>query len=120
MIQGIGVDVVDIQRMDKLVQNNKFVERILTLNEQKQFQAYGRKRKVEYLAGRFACKEAYAKAMGTGIGKDVSFQDLEILTNSAGAPYFSQHPQQDKDINVHVSIAHTDLIATAYVILEKK
>lgn len=117
MIKGIGVDLVDISRMEKMITNEKFVQRVLTSEEQVIFYSLGSKRQVEFLAGRFACKEAYSKALGTGIGQRVSFQDLSILSQSSGAPYFAQHPYHE--YTVHVSIAHTDLVATAYVILEQ-
>lgn len=116
MIKGIGVDVVDIDRMVPLAKQDNFVKRILTDEENDIFQTLGLKRKVEFLAGRFACKEAYSKALGTGIGKYVSFQDLSILNDEFGAPYFAKHPDE---YNIYVSIAHTDIIATAYVILEQ-
>lgn len=117
MIKGIGVDLVEMDRMEKLVTNERFVKRILTADEQALFQTLGHKRKVEFLAGRFACKEAYSKAIGTGIGKEVSFQSLSILTNELGAPFFADYPHQE--YTAHVSIAHTDTMATAYVILEQ-
>ena len=60
-------------------------------------------------------KEAFSKAMGTGIGK-LGFQDLEILNNERGAPYFSQTPFSGK---IWLSISHTDQFVTASVILEE-
>ena len=62
-----------------------------------------------------AFKEAFAKAMGTGIGK-LSFQDLEVLNDEKGAPYFSQAPFSGK---IWLSISHTEQYATASVILEE-
>jgi len=70
------------------------------------------KRKIEYLAGRFAAKEAFVKALGTGIG-EVSFQDIEILS-SGGKPVCNY-----KDFKCHVTISHTDEYAVAFVLLEK-
>ena len=58
--------------------------------------------KIEYLAGRWSAKEAFSKAMGTGIGK-LGFQDLEVLNNERGAPYFSQSPFFRKDLAVYQS-----------------
>ena len=72
-------------------------------------------RQIEYLAGRWSAKEAFSKAMGTGIGK-LGFQDLEVLSNERGAPYFSQSPFSGK---IWLSISHTDQFVTASVILEE-
>ena len=68
---------------------------------------------IEELA--WSAKEAFSKAMGTGIGK-LSFQDLEILNNERGTPYFSKSPFSGK---VWLSISHTDQFVTASVILEE-
>mgnify|MGYP001737540690 FL=1 len=67
------------------------------------------------LAGRWSAKEAFSKAMGTGIGK-LGFQDLEVLNNEKGAPYFSKSPFSG---NVWLSISHTEQFVTASVILEE-
>lgn len=115
-MDGIGIDLVEIDRMEQLIEKELFVNRILTLNEQKELVARGgKKRRVEYLAGRYACKEAFSKAYGTGIG-EVGFQDLEILTKESGAPYFNKSPYNGK---VLVSLSHTDTFAVAQVYLEK-
>ncbi len=73
------------------------------------------RRQIEYLAGRWSAKEAFSKAMGTGIGQ-LGFQDLEVLNNERGAPYFSQSPFSGK---IWLSISHTDQFVTASVILEE-
>ena len=73
----------------------------------------------EYFAGRFSAKESYGKALGTGIGKEVSFQGVEILNDALGNPYVNSHPKQDELI-AHVSISHTDTCVMTEVILESK
>lgn len=115
MIAGIGVDIVELERIEKIIQNKpSFVERILTKNERMVFKSYNFKRQTEFLGGRFAAKEAFSKAYGTGIGK-VTFQELEILNEENGRPVFVQTIFEGK---VFVSISHTDSIATAYIVLE--
>ncbi len=117
MIQGIGIDAVDLHRMKKLIQEKpRFITRILTPEEKNLFDKLPEKRQVEFLGGRYACKEAFSKAWGTGIGK-VTFQDLEILANELGAPVVTKSPFTDGQ--VFVSITHTDQIAFAQIILEK-
>ena len=92
-----------------------FAQRVLTDKEMERFASLKGRRQMEYLAGRWSAKEAFSKAMGTGIGK-LGFQDLEVLNNERGAPYFSKSPFSGK---VWLSISHTDQFVTASVILEE-
>lgn len=116
MIKGIGIDAVEIPRIKQIIaEKPTFATRILTANEQQQYQQLKGKRQAEYLAGRYACKEAFSKAWGTGIGA-VSFQDIEVLTENSGAPRVTQSPFTGQ---VFVSITHTDELAFAQIILEE-
>src|SRR5699024_2759604 len=85
MIKGIGIDIIELSRIQKSVQNNpRFVHRILAEEEIKHYENLSTdRRKVEFLAGRFAAKEAFAKANGTGIG-ELSFRDIQVLSNENG------------------------------------
>ncbi|CAM3324425.1 holo-ACP synthase [Vagococcus fessus] len=115
MIRGIGLDVVEIDRMKTIVSDKPlFISRVLTENEVKVFESLGDKRKVEFLAGRFACKEAFSKAYGTGIG-EVGFQDIEVLSLESGQPVVTKSPFEGK---CWVSISHTADVAIAQIILE--
>jgi holo-[acyl-carrier protein] synthase len=115
MIKGIGVDIIELSRIKETIQNNKkFIERILCESEKNQFKKLSEKRKVEFLAGRFAAKEAFSKAFGTGIGKDLSFQDIEIGTDKNGKPIILK----PKTIS-HVSISHSKEYAVAQVVIER-
>ncbi|HLR64730.1 MAG TPA: holo-ACP synthase [Pseudogracilibacillus sp.] len=118
MIYGIGLDIVELGRIKRAVEKNKrFVTRILTQNEVDIYESLSTdKRKLEFLAGRFAAKEALAKALGTGIGK-LSFQHIDILRQKNGAPKVSV--QGYEDLTFHVSITHTDMIAAAQAYAEK-
>lgn len=116
MIIGIGIDIVELDRMKEIIEKNpKFIDRVLTDAEKAVFNGLGDKRKVEFLGGRFACKEAFSKAYGTGIGK-IQLKDIEILREENGRPVIVNSPFDGK---VHVSISHTDQTAVAQVILEK-
>lgn len=86
MIQGIGVDIVEIARIENLLNEfgERFAKRILTIDELNEFDR--RKRSSAYLATRFAAKEAVAKALGTGIGKDVGFQSVQVDNDAKGKP----------------------------------
>lgn len=116
MIKGIGIDAVELERIKTLInEKGHFVERILTAQEMAQFNKLSSKRQVEYLGGRYACKEAFSKAWGTGIGA-VGFRDIEVLTNEKGAPKVTASPFVGE---VFVSITHTDELAFAQIILQE-
>lgn len=115
MIKGIGLDVTEIDRiLTAHVRSHKFKERILTRIELEKFEQLNETRQIEYLAGRFAAKEAFSKALGTGIGKACSFQDIEIVSNEAGKPVLFF---KSKEVKGYVSITHTKQFAAAQVIL---
>jgi len=86
MTIAIGTDIVEIQRIASALerQGDKFVQRILTESEIAEYQARGNS--VAFVAKRFAAKEAIAKALGTGIGRGISFQHMIVSNNSDGAP----------------------------------
>ncbi|MFS0644955.1 holo-ACP synthase [Siminovitchia sp. 179-K 8D1 HS] len=118
MIFGIGLDLVELDRIERLRRSRRrFPQRILTKKELVQYDALPEKRKTEFLAGRFVAKEAFAKALGTGIGKEVSFQDIEIGAEPNGRPFFVKPATKRKS---HLSITHTKKYAAAQVILEDK
>ena len=124
MIYGIGTDLVDIERVKKVLSKNRdgFVKRVLSEHEQALFT--NKADSAEYCAKRFAAKEAFAKALGTGIGRVVSFQDLTVRNNENGKPYFipSEKLRQflvEKNIKqAHLSISDESKNAIAFVVLE--
>ena len=116
MIVGHGIDIEELASIQNAVEKREgFARRVLTDKEMERFSSLKGRRQFEYLAGRWSAKEAFSKAMGTGIGK-LSFQDLEILNNERGTPYFSKSPFSGK---VWLSISHTDQFVTSSVILEE-
>ena len=116
MIVGHGIDIEELASIQNAVEKREgFAQRVLTDKEMERFASLKGRRQMEYLAGRWSAKEAFSKAMGTGIGK-LGFQDLEVLNNERGAPYFSKSPFSGK---VWLSISHTDQFVTASVILEE-
>lgn len=82
----VGTDILRVARIDEVLARlgNRFVQRILTLQEQQEYHAS--KQPGRFLAKRFAAKEAIAKALGTGIGRGVSWQDIQIEHDVHGAP----------------------------------
>lgn len=123
MIIGIGTDITEIKRLGRLLerQGDQLWERVLSPEERRAFTSP--KRRIEFLSGRWAAKEAASKAFGTGIGF-ISFHDLVITNDEAGAPHLVLRGNAlavaaEKGVNsVHISISHSDEYAVATVILE--
>lgn len=115
MIIGTGIDMIELTRIKRIVSRQpRFSERVLTPFEQKRFHSLSGNRRYEYLAGRFAAKEAMAKALGVGIGAELSWHDMEIKSDEKGKPFLkSPYPYL-----CHLSISHTKEHAVAQVILE--
>lgn len=116
MIKGIGIDLIEISRIKKTIQQNeRFVHRILTEKEKKLFFSIrNERRRIEFLAGRFAAKEAFAKAVGTGIGT-LSFKHIEVLKDSVGAPVLTAEGYESQKI--FISISHSQDYAVAQVVI---
>lgn len=111
MIVGIGCDIVKIERMRSFVENKKKLV-FLTEKEQALCKDFPLERKVEWLAGRFAAKEAIFKAIHTQF--HCTIFDFEILSNKDGAPTC-----QIDGYHIHLSIAHEKEYAIAYALIEK-
>lgn len=131
MIVGLGTDIVEIERIEHKVPaagdldnlaKCRLAKRVLTESEMTIFIASSQPGR--YLAKRFAAKEAAAKALGTGIGRGVSFQHIEISNNANGAPLISFSGGAAEQLTLlggvrgHISIADEKHYATATVILE--
>ncbi len=132
MIVGTGIDLINISRVEKVFYKfgNIFTNKILTHFENNIFNNLNlSKDKIAYLAKRFAAKEAFAKALGEGIGKNVGFKDIEIRRDEKKKPYISYSNKlkdymnlkyNTKVIYCHLSIADTQNLATAYVVIERE
>ena len=87
-ILGNGVDIVKNSRIKNSIKNKKFIKRIYTLTEINI--SNSRKiNKVEYFAKRFAAKEAFVKALGTGFSKNINFKDINIMNRKNGKPFIN-------------------------------
>lgn len=117
MIKGIGTDIIDIRRIEKLVNKSgweAFAQKILTQKEISELPENHEKRTAR-LAKRFAAKEAISKAYGSGIGSEIKFHDIEVSNNEKGAPSATVNGRTEK---IHISISDEHPYAIAYVILE--
>ena len=111
MIVGLGIDIVEVARIEKAMQNRRFLERILTPMEREFCITPMR------VAGRWAAKEAVAKAVGIKL----SWQEVEILPNELGAPIAQiRSPEYNpKRLRLNVSITHERGYAAAVATLER-
>ncbi|MBK5239604.1 holo-ACP synthase [Clostridium sp.] len=122
MIVGVGIDIVEIKRIKNAIErNDRFLERIFTETELDYLRS--RNLRPEYVSGRFAAKEAVAKALGTGF-RGFDFRDIEIDRTTLGKPIVSlkgkakQIADSQGQYNIHLSISHGEESAVAYAILE--
>ncbi len=123
MIAGMGTDIVEIRRI--AAKEQLIAGHVLNEREQAFSADWCGSRKTEFLAGRWAAKEAFAKALGTGIGEHCSFDQITVLPDDKGRPVVSVTGNAEKTLNalgvsrIHVSISHERDYAVATVILEK-
>ena len=124
MIQGIGTDVVSIERIARALERfgERFEQRILTPAERVR---YARTReKASHLAKRFAAKEAFAKALGTGIHSPFGWHSITVARDPRGKPTLSPSPDMARYLEAlgvtasHVSLTDDAGVAVAFVVLE--
>lgn len=119
MIEGIGVDIVEVSRIEKAVKRLgfTFLRRVFTNKEIKNSKK--RKRPYEYLAARFATKEAVFKALNDGLDGSIAWRNIEILNDKTGRPKVTLYGkaktlQKKKKVDqIHVSVSHTKTYAVA-------
>lgn len=124
-IAGIGTDIVEIARLNRdQAQRDRLAKRVLTDAEFACYQSHSQPER--YLAKRFAAKEAAVKALGTGIGRGISWQQMCITNNALGAPElqvsgeFAALCEQHGIAHWHVSLSDEQHYAVATVILETR
>ena len=110
-MQGIGIDIVEINRIRKALENERLICHILSEDEIKRYESFSELRKVEFVAGRFAAKEAIIKALSDYEIPVMS--DLNITNNKSGKPEIEY-----KDYRILLSISHEKEYAVAIAMLE--
>ena len=121
---GVGVDLLDVERLDaeRRREGSGFLDRVFHPDEIAYCDA--RARPEEHYAARFAAKEAFAKALGTGIAKGVSWREIEVARDESGAPFFRLHGETAHIARglgvrrVHLSLSHARTVAAAIVVIE--
>ena len=121
MARGIGTDIIEIVRIDRAIlrHGSKFLDRLFTKNEQEYCLRH--KKASRHFAGRFAAKEAIAKALGTGFGEHLSWLDIEIGHDPLGKP-LAKLPaallERFGNPTILLSISHSHDYATAVALMD--
>tara|TARA_B100001057_G_C22817336_1_gene937989 strand:+ start:1130 stop:1516 length:387 start_codon:yes stop_codon:yes gene_type:complete len=124
-ILGIGVDIIENKRIAISIKSLKFRNRIFSDKEIKQ--AFLLKDKKNYFSKRFAAKEAFAKALGTGFRNGLNFKDIEIINDSVGKPCYIKNKKISKIIkqnfnvnkyNCFLSISDEKKYSTAFAVIQ--
>lgn len=118
----VGTDIVEIERIKKSTEKGRFMERVFSEKESALFLT--KKNPFESMAGNWAVKEAFSKALKTGV-RDFSLNEISVLRDDLGAPYIELTGNAKKladsmELEFDVSISHTKDYATAVVIAYKR
>ena len=127
-IYGIGTDIINVLRVGKILRKNKieFKKKIFTKKEI--LYCDSKKNSVSYYAKRFAAKEAFVKALGTGFSNGLLHKDVEVIKNKKGKPIIKISPRSSRIINkilknkkysIHLSLSDDKPWAVATVIINK-
>jgi len=125
-IVGIGNDIVKVSRIETLVKryDQRFLKRVFTAKETQY--AFDKARPALHLAARFAAKEAFLKALGSGLRKGLNWCDIEVVNNQFGQPrlqlynYAKQECHEKRNAGTWLSLAHEQEFAIAFVVLEER
>ena len=126
MIVGTGIDIAEISRFERFVSENNvaLLERLFTLRERQY--CSGRRLAAQHYALRFAAKEAFLKALGTGLRNGISWLDMEVVNDDLGKPVLelrgiaAEHFTAAGGDRCHLSLSHDAGCAVAMVILESR
>ena len=126
-IVGIGVDIIENSRINRLISNQKFINRVFSKSEI--IKSKRIKKKSLYFAKRFSAKEAFVKSLGSGLRNGINFNDISIVNNKLGKPSFSVNKKinmlikkkhKTNSFNFFLSISDEKKYSIAFVIFQKK
>ncbi len=126
-ILGIGVDIVSNLRIKKSIKNNSFVNRVFSKSEV--YQSKKTKNKSNYFSKRFAAKEAFMTALGTGFRFNANFKDISVINNKEGKPELKVTSNikkllinrlKVKKFNLFISLSDEKNYSIAFVVIQKK
>lgn len=118
-----GVDIVEINRINDAISNERFIRRVFNDSEI-EYCENKKKRRAECYSARFACKEAVSKALGTGFTNGISFTDIEVVTAEDGSPTVRLKGEALNRFNyingkhIEVSMSHSEDNAVAIAVIE--
>ena len=126
-ILGVGVDIIDNNRIKTLIRKKNFIFRIFSKSEIN----FSKKKnsRIAFFAKRFAAKESFSKSIGTGIRDNLIFKDIEILNDKFGKPYFRKTKKINnliykkfkvKKYNLYLSISDEKDYSIAFTIIQKQ
>ncbi len=124
MIEGIGIDSVEVDRIARLIGKGEAYRDAVFTKQESEY-CTSRYNAAASYAARFAAKEAFVKALGTGFSGNLNFRQIEVCVDKNGKPYLELNGEaaaliRERKIGVvQLSLTHTHTIATAIVILEK-
>ncbi len=117
-----GIDLLEIERIAESIKNPRFTARVFSAIEREYFA--GQKTPVPSMAASFAAKEAFSKALGTGV-RGFKLNEVSVAHDALGAPYFvfsgsAKKIVEERGLTFSLSLTHTDTIAAAFVVAEGK
>ena len=124
---GIGVDIVDNKRIKSLIKNKNFITR--TFSKQEILISKKILNKSDFFSKRFAAKESFAKALGTGFRYELNFKDIEIVNDKLGKPYYLintkiknliKRKKKIKKFDLFLSISDEKDYSIAFTIIQKQ
>ena len=124
-ILGIGVDIIENKRIEKSIKNRNFIKRIYSSKELKESDNINNK--VAFFSKRFAAKEAFSKALGTGFRMNLNFKDIEVINDKMGKPHYVKNKKitkliqkkyKTKKFNCFLSISDEKKYSTAFAIIQ--
>jgi holo-[acyl-carrier protein] synthase len=123
VVKGIGCDIVEITRIKQLYKKSgsKFLIKILSPEEIKNLPKHFEKQ-VAYITNRFAAKEAFAKAMGTGIGETFAFTDITVSNEDSGKPFIkvTKPGVLARNMEIHLTLSDEKKYSVAFVLVQLK
>ena len=123
---GIGVDIVDNNRIKYLIKNKKFINRSFSKKEITISKKYINK--TNFFSKRFAAKESFAKALGTGFRNNLNLKDIEVINDKLGKPHYLINPKikklieikkKTKNFQLFLSISDENDYSIAFTIIQK-
>lgn len=125
MIFGIGTDIIEVERVREAIEKygHRFLHRIFSETEIAYCRDFNSEQ-YQHFAARYAAKEAFSKALGTGLGKDCKFTDFCIMNDEKGKPLADISPEMleklGRECRISVSLSHLENYAVAFVTIEKR